>query len=116
MSPALCMHDLAHDVSEATVTQLAEEHRRCSRVVHALLYVFQACSTQSPTMSDFLLVLYSYRRSTLQSWWLGSQVVSMLDSGTLRPGFKLQLRRCLVTVLGKLFTPIMPLFTNQQNW
>jgi len=25
-------------------------------------------------------------------------------------------RRCRVTVLGKLFTPIVPLFTKQQNW
>ena len=25
-------------------------------------------------------------------------------------------RRCQVTVLGKLFTPIVPLFTKQQNW
>jgi len=38
-------------------------------------------------------------------------VVSMLDSGAEGPGFKSQLRRCRVTVLGKLFTPIVPLFT-----
>ena len=25
-------------------------------------------------------------------------------------------RRCRVTVLGKLFTPIVPLFTKQRNW
>ena len=31
----------------------------------------------------------------------------MLDSGTEGPGFKSQLRRCQVTVLGKLFTPIV---------
>jgi len=48
--------------------------------------------------------------------WLGSRVVSVLDSGTVGPGFKLQPRRCRVTVLGKLFTPIVPLFTKQQNW
>jgi len=47
--------------------------------------------------------------------WLGSRVVSVLDSGAERPGFKSQLRRCRVTVLGKLFTPIVPLFTKQQN-
>jgi len=50
------------------------------------------------------------------SWWLGSRVVSVLDSGAEGPGFKSQSRRCLVTVLGKLFTPIAPLFTKQQNW
>jgi len=42
--------------------------------------------------------------------WLGSRVVSVLDSGAERPGFKSQSQRCLVTVLGKLFTPIFPLF------
>jgi len=49
-------------------------------------------------------------------WWLGSRVVSVLDSGAERPGFKSQSRRCRVTVLGKLFTPTVPLFTKQQNW
>ena len=48
--------------------------------------------------------------------WLGSQVVSVLDSGTELPGFKLQPRRCRVTVLGKLFTPIVPVFTKHRNW
>ena len=48
--------------------------------------------------------------------WLSSRVVSVLDSGAVGPGFKSQSRRCRVTVLGKLFTPIVPLFTKQQNW
>jgi len=48
--------------------------------------------------------------------WLGSRVVSVLDSGAEGPGLKSQPRRCRVTVLGKLFTPIVPLFTKQQNW
>jgi len=34
-------------------------------------------------------------------------VVSVLDSGAERPGFKSQSRRCRITVLGKLFTPIV---------
>jgi len=42
-------------------------------------------------------------------------VVSVLDSGTDGPGFKSQSRRCRVTVLGKLFAPIVPLFTKQRN-
>ena len=46
---------------------------------------------------------------------LGSRVVSVLDSGAEGPGFKSQPRRYRVTVLGKLFTPIVPLFTKQQN-
>ena len=48
--------------------------------------------------------------------WLGSRVVSMLDSGAEGPGFKSQPQRCRVAVLGKLFTSIVPLFTKQQNW
>jgi len=47
---------------------------------------------------------------------LGSRVVSVLDSGAEGPGFESQSRRCRVTVLGKLFTPIVSLFTKQQNW
>ena len=34
-------------------------------------------------------------------------MVSVLDSGTVGPGFKLHPRRCWVTVLGKLLTPIV---------
>jgi len=41
--------------------------------------------------------------------------VAVLDSGAEGPGFKSQSRRCRVTVLDKLFTPIVPLFTKQQN-
>ena len=48
-------------------------------------------------------------------WWLGSRVVSVLDSGAEGPGFKSQPRRFRVAVLDKLFTPIAPLFTKQQN-
>jgi len=48
--------------------------------------------------------------------WLGSRVVSMLDSGPKGHGFEWRPRRCRVTVLGKLFTPIMPLFTKQRHW
>jgi len=42
--------------------------------------------------------------------------LSVLDSGTEWPGFKSRSRRCRVTILGKLFTPIVPLFTKQHNW
>jgi len=53
----------------------------------------------------------------LKTGWLGSRVVSVLDSSAEGPEFKSQSRRrCRVTVLGKLFTPIVPLFTKHQNW
>ena len=58
----------------------------------------------------------SIQRCTCPEGWLGSRVVRVLDSGTEGPGFKSQSRRCRLTVLGKLFTPIVPLFTKQQNW
>jgi len=45
--------------------------------------------------------------------WLGSRVVSVLDSSAVGPGYKSQPWRCLVTVSGKLFTPIVPVFTKQ---
>jgi len=54
--------------------------------------------------------------NTYNIGWLGSRVVSMLDSGAGGPGFKSQPGRCRVTVLGKLFTLTVPLFTKQQNW
>ena len=56
-----------------------------------------------------------FNRPILLRGWLGSRLVSVLDSGTEGPGFKSQPRRCRITVLGKLFTPIVPLFTKQQN-
>ena len=46
-------------------------------------------------------------------WVRGGSVAEWLAVG---PGFKSQSRRCRVTVLGKLFTPIVPLFTKQRNW
>jgi len=49
-------------------------------------------------------------------YFIGSRVVSVLDSGAVGPGFKSHPRRCRVTVLGKLFTPIVLLFTKQRNW
>ena len=40
----------------------------------------------------------------------------MLDSCARAWVQKSQARRCRVTVLGKLFTPIVPLFIKQRNW
>ena len=51
--------------------------------------------------------IVSLRRS------LGSRVVSVLDSSAEGPGFKSQPQCCRVTVLGKLFAPIVPLFNKQ---
>ena len=48
---------------------------------------------------------YCYLTAIIVIWWLGSRVVSVLDSSAQGPGLKSQPRRCRVTVLGKLFTP-----------
>ena len=58
--------------------------------------------------SDYFKTL-KYSSCMYDMGWLGSRVVSVLDWGTEGPGFKSQPRRCLVTVLGKLFTPFVPL-------
>ena len=65
---------------------------------------------QANQLIDYLTVI-----NRLLEGWLGSRVVSVLDSGAEGLRFKSQSRRCRVTVLGKLFTPIVPLFTKQQN-
>jgi len=47
----------------------------------------------------------------------GGSVAEWLACWTqAQKGRGLKLRHCRVTVLGKLFTPIVPLFTKQQNW
>jgi len=49
---------------------------------------------------------------TVTLGWLGSRVVSVLDSGAEGPDSY----RSRDAVLGKLFTLIVLLFTKQQNW
>jgi len=46
-----------------------------------------------------------FKFSTIFDGWLGSRVVSMLDSGAVGPGFKSQPRRCRVTVLSNCSHP-----------
>ena len=59
-----------------------------------------------PGLQCLFHVLYKYD----DQGWLGSRVVSMMDSGTEGPRCKLLPQRCRVTVLGKLFTPTEPLY------
>ena len=62
------------------------------------------------------VIVWHYVSLTFLVGWLGSQVDSVLDSVAEGPEFKSQPRRCRVTVLGKLFTPIVPLVTKQRYW
>ena len=69
---------------------------------------------QRPLNGRCMLWWFSYCLCARE--WLGTKVVRVLDSGAEGPGFRSQPRRCRLTVLGKLFTPIVPLYTKQQNW
>ena len=46
MTPALGVHDLAHDISEVAVTQLTEEAWCCASIIHTLLNVLHSSITQ----------------------------------------------------------------------
>ena len=48
--------------------------------------------------------------------WLGSRVVSVLDSGAEGPWVQIAVATLSGNSLRQLFTPIVPLFTKQQNW
>ena len=86
---------------------------------HYLADVSRWCQDITAWMRNVLTVdgrLTIFTATHRSFGWLRSRVVIVLDSGAVGPGFKSQPWRCRVTVLGKLFTPIEPLFTKQQNW
>ena len=99
-------------------TSPAPAKPRAARVLIPRLNTLSVCLSSAIILLLLLLLLLLHPFNGLLSrtGWLGSRVVSVLDSGAEGPGFKSQSRRCRVTVLGKLFTPIVPLFTKQQNW
>ena len=95
----------------------------CKQLVvgwHCRLFFLISKFSDNDGVADFMDFPWVYEISTilyaLRLQWLGSRVVSVLDSGAVGPEFKSQSRRCRVTVLGKLFTPIVPLFAKQRNW
>ena len=59
------------------------------------------CTADTPLLCVYCVFVF------MTVLWFGSRVVSVLDSGTEVLGFKSQSQRCRVTVLGKLFTPII---------
>jgi len=86
-------------------------HQRQLRLLVAPVIRLQSLSHEQVHVTSAPLHL-----AVMCKGWLGSRVDSVLDSGAEGPGFKSQSPRCRVAVLGKLFTPIVPLFTKQQNW
>jgi len=106
------------------IVHLAYTHTRRK---HGIAAVPSASLISRPTVRYWLSMIHVYRfgcrrkrseicNAIITNGWLGRRVVSVLDSDAEGSGFKSQSRRCRVTVLGKLFTPIVPLFTMQQNW
>ena len=84
-----------------------------------LVFVVTASLAAAPKISLDKLWRLVERKEILAGHcirWFGSRVVSMPDSSTEGPGFKSQPQRCRLTVLGKLFTPIVPLFSKLRNW
>ena len=80
----------------------------------------QRCGLFAPIVTDRARKSVDQHRSEFTvhhslRGWLGSRVVSVLDSGAEGPGSKSQPRRCRVTVLGKLFTPIVPLSPSSES-
>ena len=65
----------------------------------------------SPNLRRPVRTLWAVKRFIMVAEWLAC----WRDSGAEGPGFKSHSRRCRVTVLGKLFTPVVPLFTKQRN-
>ena len=86
---------------------LLENVRQLSRELRQHMLVIDQFTPPEYQVSDDFFPLLQVQE------WLGSRVVSVLDSGTEGPGFKSRPLRCRVTVLGKLFTPTVSLFTKQ---
>jgi len=85
-------------------TEVVEQHE-----VAPGLYLVVPCVWTPGVEMKFLLRIFTDTETNSRyahGGWLGSRVVSVLDSGAEGPGFRSQPRRCRVTVLGKLFTPI----------
>ena len=84
-----------------------------SKAVKRLLLLLLVWRSAVSFETDVTLVWYGH---PVSSEGLLSVSVSVLDSDAEVPGFKSQPQCCRVTVLGKLFTPIVPMFTKQRNW
>jgi len=75
-------------------------------------HVYEHTPKQTP-----LQCCYDHRISTAtMAGGLVAEWLACWTQAQKHPRFKLQSRRCRVTVLVKLFTPIVPLFTKQQTW
>jgi len=72
---------------------------------------YLSCVSLRQYVFNLSVYLCIYVHCSLVAEWLACR-----QSGAEGPGFKSQPWRCRVTVLGKLFTPVVPFFTKQRNW
>jgi len=101
------------ELSLETVWQSLDSYSKCPVVYGTLKTREWKTHSPFPRFQPPLVYTEITEFSVGRRTWLGSRLVSVLDSGAEGPGFKSQPRRCRVTVLGKLFTPAVPLFTSQ---
>ena len=115
----------SHQIGDVAAAQCRDQRRLAdaaaaedvdANTVQTALGRRQLTRARLDTITRHRLYRSSVPISSIAGWRLGSRVVSVLDSGAEGPGFKSQPRRCRVTVLGKPLTPIVTLFTKQQNW
>ena len=92
----------------APMTLVRTHHHHCRCVRPHLSLSLPVSSTVATSAVSVQLL---HESATFRAWygmelgWLGSRLVSVLDSGAEGPGFKSQSRRCRVTVLGKRSYP-----------
>jgi len=91
-----------------------QRQRRAAGLLLSAVQHGAAAAVPCASVASYKYYIHTYIHTFIQVW-LGSRVVSVLDSGAEGPGFKSQPRRCRVTALGKLFTPIVPTFIKQQK-
>jgi len=97
--------------------EVSLNHQVQINVQHVYLSIHRDTVTQTQRHRQTAVADWINESVSVTSVWLGSRVISVLDSGAAEgPRFKSQPKRCQVTVLGKLFTPTVPLFTKQRNW
>jgi len=101
--------------------QKTDRHRWSDSRLKALVSCLQWCMScvwpvDYASEINHVLKIKMKSRHVLKGGSIAEWLACWMDSGGERSGFKSQSWLCRVTVLGKLLTAIVPLFTKQQNW
>jgi len=100
-APSTCCWQSLRGDASSTPWQITARHKvvplgRTESPATMSLPTSASAATRRPTIAKLILIE--------GAGWLGSRVVSVLDSGAEGPGFKSQPRRCRVTVLGRAYS------------